>query len=461
MDYDYEKEVREMTVDVGEQEIIDAIANTAKTWVSIEVRLPRKLDPVTLFKKTYQEAGNRFYFRLNDNETTYFGCRVAKKFKNNEQSKTSIFKEWDNFKEDIVYIHPHSERHHLRICGGFQFSTERTDVEWQQFGMNHFILPEILISHRAGETFLTYTVPKAAFSYQRFNEWKVFFSTLEATSLSMIEGVPEIRTQEDLDVEAWERLVDDTIQQLDVDEKIVLSRRRAIKFDDKIEVATVLNRALKNEKNSYLFVLESGEDCFISQTPEQLFKVHNGMLSTKAVAGTIKRTQDVKKDQSRVQAFLQDDKNLGEHHIVVESILEDIKPFVNEVNYNTTPSILKNDHLYHLYTEIGGPLVTSNYIELIDVMHPTPALGGYPKARAVKYIDMHEFNARGLYGAPVGMIDTYNDSEFIVAIRSMLIQGKQALLFAGAGIVKDSDAKAEVYETALKFSPMMDALGVK
>lgn len=76
------------------------------------------------------------------------------------------------------------------------------------------------------------------------------------------------------------------------------------------------------------------------------------------------------------------------------------------------------------------------------------------------YIDAHEFNARGLYGAPVGMIDMYDDSEFIVAIRSMLIQGNQALLFAGAGIVKDSDAKAEVAETALKFSPMMDALGV-
>ncbi|UXS75010.1 isochorismate synthase [Staphylococcus chromogenes] len=449
-----------MTVDVGEQEIIDAIAHTSKTWVSIEVRLSRTLDPVTLFKKTNQEAGNRFYFRLNDNETAYFGCRVAKEFKNNKQNKRSIFEEWNQFKNDIALIHPQSERHHLRICGGFQFSTKRTSAEWHQFGMNHFILPEILVSHVKGETYLTYTVPVEQFHYETFKEWETFFNTLNDDNASVTLEEQQVCRQMDLDVEEWEQLVANTIRQLDTDEKVVLSRRRAIEFNTSIDIALVLEKALKNEKNSYLFVLESGEDCFISQTPEQLFKVQEGMLSTKAVAGTIKRTPNPQQDKTRVHAFLQDDKNLGEHHIVVESILEDIKPFVKNVNYNKTPSILKNDHLYHLYTEISGTLATSNYIELIDVMHPTPALGGYPKAQAMTYIDAHEFNARGLYGAPVGMIDMNDDSEFIVAIRSMLIQGNQALLFAGAGIVKDSDAKAEVAETALKFSPMMDALGV-
>ena len=97
---------------------------------------------------------------------------------------------------------------------------------------------------------------------------------------------------------------------------------------------------------------------------------------------------------------------------------------------------------------------------MIDDLHPTPALGGYPKARALDYIEAHEFGARGLYGAPVGMIDMYDDCEFIVAIRSMLMNRHQALLFAGAGIVQESNAAEEVAETALKFKPMMEALGV-
>ncbi|UXU54403.1 isochorismate synthase [Staphylococcus agnetis] len=449
-----------MTVDVGEQEIIDAISSTSKTWISIEVRLPRTLDPVTLFRKTNQEAGNRFYFRLNDNETAFFGCRIAKEFKNNHKNKRSIFKDWERFKEDIALIHPSTTKHHLRIYGGFQFSTQRTSAEWRQFDMNHFMLPEILISYIDGDTYFTYTKRRSDFSFEEFKAIYTCLSQFDSTTYTSDEADLYVCTQRDLDIDAWEHLVDQTIQNLKSDEKVVLSRRREIKFNTTIDIASVLERALKNEKNSYLFLIESGDDCFISQTPEQLFKVQDNMLSTKAVAGTIKRTQHAEQDQAQVKAFLQDTKNLGEHHIVVESILEDIKPFVKDVHYHKTPSILKNDHLYHLYTEIGGHLVTPNYIELIDVMHPTPALGGYPKAQAVQYIDTHEFNARGLYGAPVGMIDMYDDSEFIVAIRSMLINNDTALLFAGAGIVKDSNAKAEVAETALKFSPMMDALGV-
>ena len=96
----------------------------------------------------------------------------------------------------------------------------------------------------------------------------------------------------------------------------------------------MLNRALNNEKNSYLFILESNQSVFFSQTPEQLLKVEDGVLSTKAVAGTIPRTQDAEKDEKNVQAFLQDSKNLGEHQFVVRSILNDIKPYVENVEYN-------------------------------------------------------------------------------------------------------------------------------
>ena len=240
----------------------------------------------------------------------------------------------------------------------------------------------------------------------------------------------------------------------------MLARRRLIKFDKPISIPYVLNRALNNEKNSYLFILESNQSVFFSQTPEQLLKVEDGVLSTKAVAGTIPRTQDAEKDEKNVQAFLQDSKNLGEHQFVVRSILNDIEPYVENVEYNQKPNILKNDHMYHLYTEIKGILLNHSYISLIDELHPTPALGGYPKKEAVDYIEKNEFGTRGLYGSPVGYIDVDDDCEFIVAIRSMLIKQNQTTLFAGCGIVKDSNAESEVEETSVKFSPMMNALGV-
>ena len=94
-------------------------------------------------------------------------------------------------------------------------------------------------------------------------------------------------------------------------------------------------------KNSYIFLLESNESVFFSQTPEQLLKVENQVLSTKAVAGTIKRSQNEQEDEENLQAFLNDKKNLNEHQIVVESILNDIQPYVEDVYYNETPNILK------------------------------------------------------------------------------------------------------------------------
>ena len=232
-------------------------------------------------------------------------------------------------------------------------------------------------------------------------------------------------------------------------------------FDKNINIPYILNRAMQGEHNSYLFVLESQDSVFFSQTPEQLMEVKDDVLSTKAVAGTIKRTHRDDIDKANIDAFLNDDKNLNEHHFVVKSILNDIKPYVEEITFNKKPQILTNDHLYHLYTKIEGRLLQNSYIGLLDNLHPTPALGGYPKEEAISYIENNEFGTRGLYGAPVGYIDMYDNCEFIVAIRSMLIKKNQATLFAGCGIVQNSDADSEVEETAVKFNPMMKALGVE
>ncbi|MDA3101311.1 chorismate-binding protein, partial [Staphylococcus pseudintermedius] len=304
-----------MSVDVCEQAIIDAVQQTKQRWVSVEVKLEQQLDPITLFDMSKEDAGDRFYFRLNDNETSFFGYRVAAKIKNDFTNKRSIFKEWEKFKDDIALIHPDSERHHLRICGGFQFSTKRMGDEWRRFGVNHFILPEVLISQVNQETFLTYTVQKEAFSIEQFYELVEKLNHLPRVVVQNTTP-PQIKRIEDIYKDEWEALVEETTAKLAHDEKVVLSRRRMVQFDADIEIGAVLYRALKNEKNSYLFVLESEDDIFISQTPEQLFKVTNGMLSTKAVAGTIPRTHNEAQDQARINALLKNEKNLIEHGIV-------------------------------------------------------------------------------------------------------------------------------------------------
>ena len=407
-----------MDVNVDEQAILDKLYESTKDWVSVEVELNKTMKPSVLFHLTEKDAGDRFYMRLNDNYSSYFGYHAIHRFKNDFENKQSIFKDWEKLKNNIELIHPHNKYHHLRLCGGFQFSSHKSDDEWREYGLNHFVLPKVLISNEGTRTYLTYTTKRQDFDLQAF---KTLVAHFEQTTMdNPEETLGDVTRMEDIYKDDWRELVKEAIDTIDDNKKIVLARRRLVKFDKKINIPYVLNRALENEKNSYIFLLEANQSIFFSQTPEQLIKVEDGVLSTKAVAGTIKQ----------------------------------------DVEYNETPNILKNDHMYHLYTEIKANLNDKSYIGLIDRLHPTPALGGYPKEEALDFIENKEFGTRGLYGAPVGYIDVYDDCEFIVAIRSMLIKEQQATLYAGCGIVKNSDPDSEVAETAVKFSPMMNALGV-
>ncbi|MBO1213957.1 isochorismate synthase [Staphylococcus nepalensis] len=447
-----------MTLDVKESEIVEAVYESNQTWVSVEAKLDYELDPTILFHVTEDCAGDRFYFKKNDNETSFFGYHAIKRFKNDFENKQSIFREWEKYKNDIELIHPSSERHHLKICGGFQFSSHKSGDEWREFGINHFVLPEVLVTMEQGKTFITYTVESENFEIDAF---LAIIDKLTQKDIQLNDKIGDIKRIDDIYKDEWRDLVKDTIDILDENKKIVLARKRLIIFDKNVNISYILNRAIQGEHNSYLFVLESQDSVFFSQTPEQLMEVSDDVLSTKAVAGTIKRTHQEEIDKANIDAFLNDEKNLNEHRFVVESILNDIKPYVEQITFNEKPQILTNDHLYHLYTKIKGRLTKTSYIGLLDNLHPTPALGGYPKDEAISYIEQYEFGTRGLYGAPVGYIDMYDNCEFIVAIRSMLIKKNQATLFAGCGIVHNSDADSEVAETAVKFSPMMKALGVE
>ncbi|KKD22882.1 MULTISPECIES: isochorismate synthase [Staphylococcus] len=447
-----------MTLDVKESEIVEAVYESNHTWVSVEAKLDYELEPTLLFHLTEDCAGDRFYFKKNDNETSFFGYHAITRFKNDFENKQSIFREWEKYKNDIELIHPNSERHHLKICGGFQFSTHKSGDEWREFGINHFVLPEVLVTMEQGQSFITYTVEADKFEIDTF---LAIIDRLTQKDVQPSDEIGDIKRIDDIYKDEWRELVKDTIDILDENKKIVLARKRLIMFDKNINIPYILNRAMQGEHNSYLFVLESQDSVFFSQTPEQLMEVKDDVLSTKAVAGTIKRTHRDDIDKANIDAFLNDDKNLNEHHFVVKSILNDIKPYVEEITFNKKPQILTNDHLYHLYTKIEGRLLQNSYIGLLDNLHPTPALGGYPKEEAISYIENNEFGTRGLYGAPVGYIDMYDNCEFIVAIRSMLIKKNQATLFAGCGIVQNSDADSEVEETAVKFNPMMKALGVE
>ncbi|PCT85467.1 isochorismate synthase, partial [Listeria monocytogenes] len=196
-------------------------------------------------------AGDRFYFKKNDNETSFFGYHAITRFKNDFENKQSIFREWEKYKNDIELIHPNSDKHHLKICGGFQFSTHKSGDEWREFGINHFILPEVLVTMEQGYTYITYTVKADQFEIGTFES---IIDKLTQTNIYPDFEIGDIKRIEDIYKDEWRDLVKDTIDILDENKKIVLARKRLIIFDKQIKIPYILKKASQGEHNSYLFI---------------------------------------------------------------------------------------------------------------------------------------------------------------------------------------------------------------
>jgi menaquinone-specific isochorismate synthase len=181
-----------------------------------------------------------------------------------------------------------------------------------------------------------------------------------------------------------------------------------------------------------------------------------------SLAGSIGRSADPLADAELGQELLESAKDRHEHDLVVMSILSRLAPLTSQLEISPQPGIYKLSNIQHLFTPIRGTLNSADGIlPLVEVLHPTPALGGSPRDLAMEFISRAEPVPRGWYAAPVGWIDYKLDGAFAVAIRSAVAQERRAWLYAGAGIVADSVPEKEWAETGLKFRPMLDALGIE
>jgi len=201
---------------------------------------------------------------------------------------------------------------------------------------------------------------------------------------------------------------------------------------------------------------------FFGASPERLVKVEEGQAFSSCVAGSIRRGQTADEDDQLGQSLLNDGKNRGEHHYVVEMITETFKKNCTSIKVPNQPKLLKIRDIQHLYTPVEGVLNgEATILQLVKHLHPTPALGGVPRKEAMEMIRAFEPMNRGLYAAPIGWVDADGNGEFAVAIRSAALLGNRAFLYAGGGIVEDSTPQSEYEETLVKFRPMLRALGGK
>jgi menaquinone-specific isochorismate synthase len=202
-----------------------------------------------------------------------------------------------------------------------------------------------------------------------------------------------------------------------------------------------------------------GGAAFVGASPERLVRKRGRVVDSEALAGSCARTGD---DAAAAAALAASAKDRAEHAWVVAAIEAALAPRCRTLDVPSAPAVRTLRQILHLHTPITGELAQGAHVlELVAALHPTPAVGGTPTADAVAWIAAHEPTPRGWYASPVGWFDAAGDGEFAVAIRSGLLAGATATLFAGAGIVAASDPAAELAETELKLRALSDALGLE
>lgn len=385
------------------------------------------------------------------------------------------------------------------LLGGFSFDPlkERNRL-WQDFPDTGFVLPEYLYTWREGRGWLTVNrfvspqdeeteltawaakgwrwVQDDAPRAQRRDRAGVHGVLTNGTlACEMPADMPDARAGlpewlqgcglsiQERDPEAWKRAVGQAARAIREGhlKKVVLARDLVLKAEQPFCPAAILEALRQRQGHDcYLFAVRRGASCFLGATPERLVEVERQEVRATCLAGSAARGKTPAEDARLGAMLLADVKNRAEHAVVVEMLREALAPSCSALEVPAEPALMKLRDIQHLHTPVTGRLKPGHHLlTLVQALHPTPAVGGYPREAALAWIREVEQMDRGWYAAPVGWLDSEGNGEFAVAIRSALIREDEAVLFAGCGIMGDSDPQEEWEETRLKMAPMLYAMG--
>jgi isochorismate synthase len=244
-------------------------------------------------------------------------------------------------------------------------------------------------------------------------------------------------------------------------EKVVLARAVELQATTPFDAARALRYLTEQYTGCYTFAMARGDKCFLGATPERLIRLQNGEVLTMSLAGSIRRGATDVEDRQLGQALMDSAKNRFEHTVVVQAMVEALDEVCTALQVSPHPALLKLGNIQHLCTTITGQLAHGETVfNVVEALNPTPAVGGRPRDASLQFIRDYEKLDRGWYAGPVGWVDAGGDGEFAVALRSALLHGHVATLFAGCGIMADSNPEHEYAESILKLKPMLAALGL-
>ncbi|WP_237251772.1 isochorismate synthase [Thioalkalivibrio nitratireducens] len=350
------------------------------------------------------------------------------------------------------------------FLGGLSFDGRSGRGEWSAFPGARLVLPAIACCQRNGEYRLS--VHLLADSRREFIRRK----TQLITALCRLRfrgrarpDAPRPRVSsriDDVDFAGCRRRIQAVLREIAAGElhKAVLARRVELALTSPVAVFEVLARWREVNPGSFCFAMERGQDLFMGCSPERLYRRHRREFQTESLAGTVRlgRTRD--EDVALMARLHRDPKLVQEHDLVTRFVRRQIEPWVTDAQSPEQAGVFKLDRIQHRYLPIRATLKPGVLDHpLLDTLHPTPAVCGFPRGAAQALIEREETAQRGWYSGAVGIVSP-QESEFAVAIRSVLVNRERILCYSGVGIVAGSDPEEEWTELEAKIESFLSVL---
>ncbi|MEI7442200.1 MAG: isochorismate synthase [Actinomycetes bacterium] len=323
-------------------------------------------------------------------------------------------------------------------------------------GLSVVVVPQICVQRTDGKTTITVVAHKNDLDHLlREALARIEKITPEQIPVESITWLPGTQS-----VEAWQESVEQAIERINSGEldKVVLARDIVAQLDIPLHVGALLQRLNSEFPDCWAFSV----DGLVGATPELLIRRGGKQVTSRVLAGTVRRSSNLGRDDALAASLLDSGKDQEEHEYAVRSVQSALAQHCTDLVVPDAPFILQLANVQHLATDITGELAENvSALALAASLHPTAAVCGTPTERALGAINDLEVIERGRYSGPVGWFTHNGDGEFGIALRCAAIEGTnrtQLRLYAGCGIVAGSTSELEIAESNAKFNAMRSAL---
>jgi isochorismate synthase len=362
----------------------------------------------------------------------------------------------------------------IMIMGGWGFPSapgSRPAGAWRDFPPSRWVVPALALTYEGRDAHLVLTVhvrPSSNAIALRAH-YRRLAGAMEATAprgagakdtplpaLKSTRAIPSKRT--------WVSRAQDAIDSISRDElkKVVLSRAVSLTFQGKVPASTVLKRLIAFNPDSTVFAVKRNGSVFLGATPESLMSAKKGDIEVDCLASSSPRNEDTMKDERLGTHLLEDSKSRREHQLVVQAAVGALSPISSSIEVPDGPILKRLTTIHHLYTPLRAKLLDGEDVWAAALaLWPNPAIGGEPREKAVNWLRRFEKLERGWFSGVVGLMNGRLDqANLAVGIRSGVINGGRAVIYAGAGLVAGSEPQSEFEETGWKLRTMERALGI-